>query len=66
MYCHSESVSINSIDDIKHAFFINLEHRIDRKEHVEMELTKLGIQATRFNAIKMKNVIKKNIANYKK
>ena len=55
MYCHIESVSINSMYDIKNAFFINLEHRTDRKEHVEMELNKLGIQATRFNAIKMKN-----------
>ena len=35
MCCRSESVSINSIDDIIHTFYINLEHRIDRKEHVE-------------------------------
>jgi len=48
-------MSIKSLDDIKNAFYINLEHRIDRKEHVEKELKKIGINATRFNAIKMKN-----------
>ena len=46
---------MNSINDIKHAFYINLDHRTDRKEHVEKELGKLGIQAERFNAIKMQN-----------
>ena len=48
-------MSIKSLDDIKNAFYINLEHRTDRKEHVEKELEKIGIKATRFNAIKMKN-----------
>jgi len=48
-------MSIKCLDDIKHAFYINLEHRTDRKEHVEKELKNLGIQATRFNAIKMTN-----------
>ena len=46
---------INSLNDIKHAFYINLTHRIDRKEHVEKELNKIDIKAERFNAIKMKN-----------
>ena len=46
---------INCLDDIKHAFYINLEHRIDRKEHVIEELNKIGITANRFNAIKMEN-----------
>jgi glycosyl transferase family 25 len=46
---------INSIDDIKNAFYINLEHRTDRKEHVETQLNTIGINATRFNAIKMEN-----------
>lgn len=45
--------SIKCLDDIKHAFYINLEHRTDRKEHVIQELEKIGINATRFNAIKM-------------
>ena len=31
-------MSINSLADIKNIFYINLEHRIDRKEHVEKEL----------------------------
>ena len=46
---------INCLDDIKNAFYINLEHRSDRKEHVENELNNIGIKATRFNAIKMTN-----------
>jgi glycosyl transferase family 25 len=46
---------INSISDITHAFYINLEHRTDRKKHVESELRNIGIKATRFNAIKMNN-----------
>ena len=46
---------INNINDIKHAFYINLEHRIDRKEHVQTELNNIGIKAERFNAIKMDN-----------
>ena len=47
--------TINSLDDIKHAFYINLEHRIDRKEHVETQLKTIGLKAERFNAIKMEN-----------
>lgn len=41
--------------DITNAFYINLEHRTDRKEHIENELKKVGIHASRFNAIKMEN-----------
>jgi glycosyl transferase family 25 len=43
--------------DIKNVFYINLEHRKDRKEHVETELTKIGLDLTaqRFNAIRMEN-----------
>jgi glycosyl transferase family 25 len=48
-------MSIKCLDDIKNAFYINLEHRTDRKEHVEKELNNVGIKLTRFNAIKMKN-----------
>lgn len=49
-------MSITCLQDIKHIFYINLEHRIDRKEHVEIELIKIGLQGfTRFNAIKMEN-----------
>ena len=46
---------IHSLDDIKNAFYINLEHRTDRKAHVEEQLKNMGINATRFNAIKMEN-----------
>jgi glycosyl transferase family 25 len=52
---YNRSGNINSIEDIKHAFYINLEHRLDRKQHVEDELNKIGIKAERFNAIKMEN-----------
>jgi glycosyl transferase family 25 len=48
-------LKINSLDDIKNIFYINLEHRTDRKEYVESELGKIGIKAKRFNAIKMEN-----------
>ena len=46
---------MNSINDINHAFFINLLSRPDRKQHVESQLSLLGINAERFNAIKMPN-----------
>ena len=45
---------LTSLEDIKHAFYINLDHRTDRKEHVTGQLTNLGLQGfERFNAIKM-------------
>jgi len=46
---------INSLDDIKHAYYINLDYRTDRKEYVEKQLHNIGINATRFEAIKMQN-----------
>jgi len=46
---------ISNISDIKHAFYINLESRPDRKIHVENQLNIIGIQANRFNAIKLPN-----------
>jgi len=45
---------MNSIN-IEHAFYINLESRLDRKQHVEEQLSNIGICATRFNAIKLTN-----------
>jgi GR25 family glycosyltransferase involved in LPS biosynthesis len=46
--------SIKSFNDIKHAFYINLEHRTDRNSHVINQLTNLGLPIfERFNAIKM-------------
>ena len=38
--------------DIKNVYYINLESRIDRREHVEKELNKLGWEYKRFNAVK--------------
>lgn len=46
---------MNSITDIKNAFYINLLSRPDRKQHVESQLNLLGIKAERFNAIKLPN-----------
>ncbi len=46
---------MNSISDIKHGFYINLETRPDRKQHVEAQLTNIGISAERFNAIRLQN-----------
>lgn len=39
-----------------HVLYINLEHRTDRRAHVEQQLHNIGIHnAQRFNAIKMEN-----------
>jgi GR25 family glycosyltransferase involved in LPS biosynthesis len=46
---------MDSITDIKHAFYINLATRPDRKQHVETQLKMLDITAERFNAIKLPN-----------
>ena len=46
---------MKTIEDIQHAFYINLHHRDDRRIHVEKQLNDVGIKATRFNAIKMEN-----------
>ena len=47
--------TITSLDDIKNAYYINLEKRKDRKDHVENQLNKIGIKAERFNAIELPN-----------
>jgi glycosyl transferase family 25 len=46
---------ITSLKDITNIFYINLEHRVDRKLHVESQLDLIGLKGTRFNAIKMEN-----------
>lgn len=46
---------LQNLSDIRHAFYINLEHRTDRKHLVEQELNNLGINAQRFNAIQTYN-----------
>lgn len=50
-----ESSKVKNISDLQHAFYINLESRPDRKEHVEEQLKKVGIKAERFNAVKLLN-----------
>ena len=35
-------------------FYINLEHRTDRKDQIESELNKMNLKYERFNAIKRK------------
>jgi GR25 family glycosyltransferase involved in LPS biosynthesis len=39
---------------LQNTLYINLDHRKDRLEHVERELSKLNIKGERFNAIKTK------------
>ena len=44
------------MERVKHAFYINLESRPDRREHVERQLSLVGVKnAQRFNAIKLPN-----------
>jgi GR25 family glycosyltransferase involved in LPS biosynthesis len=51
-----EEGKLTSISDIKHAVYINLEHRTDRRVHVEQQLATIGIASPmRFNAIKLPN-----------
>ena len=49
--------SIQSIADIKHVLYINLDSRTDRKAHVEKQLANVGLLpfAQRFNAIRLQN-----------
>ena len=46
---------MKNINDIKHALYINLETRPDRKLLVEQEFMNLGINIDRYNAIKLPN-----------
>ena len=50
--------TIKNISDIQHIFYINLEHRKDRKIHVEEQLHTLGFsreQIQRFPALQLSN-----------
>jgi hypothetical protein len=47
--------TMNCITDIKHAFYINLDSRPDRRNHVEEQCKKIGFPAKRFKAIKLTN-----------
>jgi glycosyl transferase family 25 len=43
----------NNIKEIKHVLYINLKHRVDRKVHVEKQLSSIGLNNfSRFDAIK--------------
>lgn len=47
---------VTCLEDITNIFYINLDHRTDRKDHVESQLSKIGLQRfQRFSAIKMEN-----------
>jgi len=48
-------MNLNAISDIKHAYYINLQSRPDRKEHVENQMKIIGIKTERFEAVKLKN-----------
>ncbi len=54
---------MKNINDIKHALYINLETRPDRKVLVEEEFMKLGINIDRYDAIKLPNNNPNNIIN---
>jgi GR25 family glycosyltransferase involved in LPS biosynthesis len=48
--------NLNSFEDIKHVMYINLDHRLDRKTHVEYQLQTLNFSGIeRINAIKLEN-----------
>lgn len=46
---------LKNILDIKNILYINLDHREDRKEHVEKQLNSIGLSGERFNAVKDNN-----------
>lgn len=46
---------LNQFHDIKNVFYINLDSRIDRRNHFEMEFNKIGLTTHRFPAIKHDN-----------
>lgn len=48
-------MELQNITDIKYSFYINLDARTDRKEHVEKQLESIGITPNRFNALKLPN-----------
>jgi GR25 family glycosyltransferase involved in LPS biosynthesis len=48
-------MALNSIHDIKHCTYINLLSRQDRRIHIEKQLNLLGLNGTRFNALKLQN-----------
>lgn len=49
------SLPITELKDIKHCYYINLENRPDRRDHIENQLLTMDLKGERFNAIKMEN-----------
>ena len=48
--------NISNINDITNVLYINLEHRTDRKQHIETQLKQIGFtNVERFNAVKTAN-----------
>ena len=54
-YTMSVTEKLEGLTDIKNTLYINLSSRVDRKQHVENELAKIGVPYERFNAIKLPN-----------
>lgn len=50
-----ESIKIGNNIKMENVYYINLEHRKDRKESIEKQLNKLGWKYTRFNAVQHPN-----------
>ena len=46
---------LHQFHDIKNVLYINLDSRIDRRNHFEMAFNKIGLQLQRFQAIEKKN-----------
>lgn len=46
-------MSIKNFDDIKNVLYINLETRVDRKNHIEQELKKINLNGSRLDAVKI-------------
>lgn len=55
-------MSIKNFDDIKNVLYINLECRVDRKNHIEKELKKINLNGLRLDAVK---IDKANDSNFK-
>jgi glycosyl transferase family 25 len=52
---NKNNIIMQSFGDIKNILYINLDHREDRKLHIESELSKMGWMGERFSAIKDDN-----------
>jgi len=46
--------NLNRFEDIQHVLYINLDERMDRREHTEQEFKRLGLPGLRVQAVKTK------------